>query len=189
MAAALQLAQDAFTRHLALEMLDGSLDALISNLDFERFALNGFAGIRQGTGDMADLFADCKHLQPNSANPTPEMTDQPRTRPTGVKAPHGAKELEIAWADGHRSRFPHEILRGYCPCAGCQGHSGIIQFQEGGNLELRNLEQVGNYALGLSWGDGHDTGIYTFRYLRALGDLLDAQGAEGVKGMGTLPRI
>ena len=32
---------DAFTRHLALEMLDGSLDALVSDLDFERFALNG----------------------------------------------------------------------------------------------------------------------------------------------------
>ena len=113
----------------------------------------------------------------------------PRTQPTGVKAPHGATELEISWADGHRSKFPHEILRGYCPCAGCQGHSGMIQFQEGGNLELRNLEQVGNYALGLGWGDAHDTGIYSFRYLRALGDLLDSQGPDAVKLMGTLPRI
>jgi DUF971 family protein len=117
------------------------------------------------------------------------MTDSPRTQPTGVKAPHGAKQLEISWADGHRSLFPHEVLRGYCPCAGCQGHSGIIQFQEGGNLELRNIEQVGNYALGLGWGDNHDTGIYSFRYLRALGDLLEAQGTEAVKAMGTLPRI
>jgi len=65
----------------------------------------------------------------------------------------------------------------------------MIQFQEGGNLELRNLEQVGNYALGLSWGDAHETGIYSFRYLRALGDLLDAQGPDAVKAQGTLPRI
>ena len=65
--AALQLAEDAFTRHLALEMLDGSLDALVSDLDFERFALNGFAGIRQGTGDMADPFPDCKHFSADSA--------------------------------------------------------------------------------------------------------------------------
>jgi DUF971 family protein len=65
----------------------------------------------------------------------------------------------------------------------------MIQFQEGGNIELRNLEQVGNYALGLAWGDAHDTGIYSFRYLRALGDLLEAQGPEAVKAMGTLPRI
>ena len=125
----------------------------------------------------------------DQTRPPAEPSAAARTRPTGVKAPHGARELEISWADGHRSRFPHEILRGYCPCAGCQGHSGMIQFQEGGNLELRNLEQVGNYALGLSWGDAHETGIYSFRYLRALGDLLDAQGPDAVKAQGTLPRI
>ena len=50
MPAALELAQDAFTRHLALEMLDGTLDTLVADLDFERFALNGFAGIRHGDG-------------------------------------------------------------------------------------------------------------------------------------------
>src|SRR5882724_8050097 len=48
--AALELAQDAFTGHLALEMLDGTLDALVADLDLERFALNGFAGIRHGDG-------------------------------------------------------------------------------------------------------------------------------------------
>ena len=62
MPAALQLAQDAFARHLALEMLDGSLDTLVTDLDFKGFALNGFAGIRQGTGDMADRPPDCKLL-------------------------------------------------------------------------------------------------------------------------------
>ncbi len=112
-----------------------------------------------------------------------------RTKPTHVKAPHGATTLEITWADGHRSALPHEILRGYCPCASCQGHSGTIKFQVGGNLEIRNLEQVGNYALSFAWGDGHEAGIYTFRYLRSLGDLLDAQGAEGVKALGELPRL
>lgn len=65
----------------------------------------------------------------------------------------------------------------------------MIQFQENGNLDLRKLEQVGNYALAFTWGDSHDSGIYSFRYLRALGDLIDAQGAEAVKGLGTLPRI
>jgi DUF971 family protein len=65
----------------------------------------------------------------------------------------------------------------------------MIQFQSGGDLELRHLEQVGNYALGLTWGDGHDTGIYSFRFLRALGDLIAAQGVEAVKGLGTLPRL
>ena len=113
----------------------------------------------------------------------------PRIKCLKVRSPRGATETEIDWADGHKGIYPHQILRGYCPCAGCQGHSGMIQFQEGGNLDLRELEQVGNYALGLGWGDSHNTGIYSFRYLRALGDLLDAQGLESVRAMGTLPRI
>lgn len=98
------------------------------------------------------------------------------TTPTGVKAPHGARKLTMTWADGHTSTYPHTLLRGYCPCAGCQGHSGSIEFQSGGNLELRSLEQVGNYALQLEWGDGHSSGIYSFTYLRRLGDLIDEHG-------------
>jgi DUF971 family protein len=49
-------------------------------------------------------------------------------------------------------------------------------------LELRKLEQVGNYALSLGWGDGHDTGIYTYRFLRELGRLheMTPQNARAV---------
>lgn len=96
------------------------------------------------------------------------MKPDPRTVPTRVKAPHGATTMEMTWADGHVSLLPHEILRGYCPCAHCQGHGGGIQRVSGGNTEIREIEQVGNYALGLTWGDGHATGIYSYRYLRAL---------------------
>ncbi len=102
----------------------------------------------------------------------------PRTTPTNVRAPRNARVMHIAWADGHDGVYPHDILRGYCPCAGCQGHSGTIRFipggeleprfLPGGDLELREIEQVGNYALRFTWGDGHETGIYTFRYLRSL---------------------
>ena len=88
--------------------------------------------------------------------------------PRHVKAPHGAKTTEITWADGRRCVYPNEILRGYCPCAHCQGHGGDIEFVPGGNSELRDLEGVGNYALKLVWGDGHDTGLYSFRYLYQL---------------------
>jgi DUF971 family protein len=106
------------------------------------------------------------------------MQPDPRTHPLRVKAPRNARSLEISWADGHIGIYPHEILRGYCPCAGCQGHSGTIRFipggelearfKPGGDLELRAIEQVGNYALQFEWGDGHGTGIYTFKYLRSL---------------------
>ncbi len=113
---------------------------------------------------------------------------EPRYRPTAIKAPHGARVLEVTWADGLGTSYEHEILRGYCPCAGCQGHSGAIRFQAGGNLELREIGRVGNYALSFTWGDSHSSGIYSFRYLRMLGELLAAQGADAVKALAELPR-
>lgn len=104
------------------------------------------------------------------------MPQNPETTPTLVKAPHGAREMTITWADGHVSHLPHEALRGYCPCAHCQGHGNTIQFVAGGSLDLRDIERVGSYALQLVWSDRHDTGLYTFRFLRAL-----CQCAECVK--------
>ncbi len=115
------------------------------------------------------------------------MIDDPRITAVEVRAPHGATALTIVWKDGLQASYPHEILRGFCPCAGCQGHSGTIAFQEGGNTELRDIEQVGNYALGLAWGDRHDSGIYSFRYLRRLAELLDRHGATALVAMGELP--
>ena len=91
-----------------------------------------------------------------------------REQPVELRAPQGARQMEIDWADGHRGLYPHRILRGFCPCAECQGHSGPIEFVEGGSLELDDIEEVGNYALRLAWSDGHGSGIYSFRYLREL---------------------
>ncbi len=96
------------------------------------------------------------------------MGGDPRIEPTMVKAPHGATSMEIHWGDGHKSVLPHETLRGYCPCAVCQGHGGSIHYVPGGDLSIRDIQQVGNYALQFTWGDQHDTGIYSFRYLRSL---------------------
>jgi DNA repair protein RecO (recombination protein O) len=100
------------------------------------------------------------------------MTDHVfASRPVRVRAPKGARVFEIHWADGLVGKIPHELLRGYCPCATCQGHSGTIRFVAGGDLELEEITPVGNYALQLTWGDRHDTGLYSFRYLRALSDV------------------
>ena len=82
--------------------------------------------------------------------------------------------MRIVFDDGHEGVYPHELLRGYCPCAQCQGHSGPIRFIAAGageppeRLELSDLGEVGNYALRLTWGDGHSTGLYSFQYLRRL---------------------
>ena len=68
------------------------------------------------------------------------MSEDPRNVPVSVKAPHGARVMEIQWGDGHKATLPHEILRGYCPCAHCQGHGGTIKFVPGGNLEIREIQ-------------------------------------------------
>jgi DUF971 family protein len=98
------------------------------------------------------------------------MAQDRRFQCVAVRSPRGATTTEIDWADGHKGVYPHSILRGYCPCAGCQGHSGTIRFIEHSatQLDLEDLEVVGNYALRLQWFDGHGTGLYSYRYLRAL---------------------
>jgi DUF971 family protein len=84
--------------------------------------------------------------------------------------------MELTWSDGRTTRLSHRILRGYCPCASCQGHSGSTRFVDAGDPELRNISQVGNYALELGWADGHATGIYPYPFLRKLGDLYETHG-------------
>lgn len=76
--------------------------------------------------------------------------------------------LKITWNDGHVSRYPLPYVRGWCPCAVCQGHGGERHYVQAENAELTDIKVVGKYALGLTWGDGHDTGIYAYSYLRQL---------------------
>jgi DUF971 family protein len=110
------------------------------------------------------------------------MAKDPRFVPVGIKAPHGAREIEIRWADGQTFALSHVLFRGYCPCAGCQGHGGPTHFIEGADLEILELEQVGTYALTPTWGDRHSTGIYSYRYLRALCELDPNERRDLVEG-------
>lgn len=98
-----------------------------------------------------------------------ESTDAGRDRfdvPVEVRRFAEQRRLRVTWRDGHVSEYDYAYLRGWCPCAVCQGHGGERRFITVDNPELRGLSVVGNYALCLTWGDGHDTGIYSYRYLR-----------------------
>lgn len=93
--------------------------------------------------------------------------------PVEIRAPRGARVMEIVWDDGSTARYHHAILRGFCPCAQCQGHHGPVGWVDSpdASLELASIEEVGHYAVQLGWADGHATGIYTFRFLRELAAL------------------
>lgn len=86
------------------------------------------------------------------------------------KSAHHA--LHMTFSDDHVSVFPTHYLRGYCPCAHCQGHSGgPAKWNPSTSLrqiEVEDVQPVGNYALAITWGDGHDSGIYSFQKLREL---------------------
>jgi DUF971 family protein len=88
--------------------------------------------------------------------------------PVEVNHVRDKKVVRITWDDGHIGEYSQEYLRGYCPCASCQGHSGGIKFIAVPDAALGEINAVGNYAILFRWRDGHDTGIYTFEYLRSL---------------------
>jgi DUF971 family protein len=95
-------------------------------------------------------------------------------RPLDIQ--HIGGELAIRWDDGGEDFIPLEKLRRACPCAGCKGEVDIL-----GNL-YKNPEKpfaansfglvkiftVGGYAIQPVWADGHNTGIFSFEYLRRL---------------------
>jgi len=115
------------------------------------------------------------------------MSKDPRFKPLAIRSPRGTRTTEIDWADGHKAIYPHDVLRGYCPCAGCQGHTGEIRFLEttDAQRELDDIQRVGGYALSLTWFDGHASGIYSFRFLRSLCQCAACRPPEH----GTMPRL
>ena len=89
---------------------------------------------------------------------------------TEVRRLPDERRILFSWADGHSAEFENDYLRGFCPCAGCQGHgTGIPEFRApAAPVDAVSIQPVGNYAISILWSDGHSTGIYRFEYLRSL---------------------
>jgi DUF971 family protein len=92
-------------------------------------------------------------------------------RPTEIRLLQKSRVLEISFDDGREFRFPFEFLRVYSPSAEVRGHSvGQEVLQIGKReVEVLELEPVGNYAIRPRFSDGHDTGLYSWDYLYELG--------------------
>ena len=79
--------------------------------------------------------------------------------------------LEIAWPEA-RFDLPAELLRVYSPSAEVRGHSEQERVLQTGkkNVGIKAIEAIGNYAIRITFDDGHDSGIYAWDYLYELGN-------------------
>jgi DUF971 family protein len=100
-------------------------------------------------------------------------------RPVKISANRTARELTILWNDDHISVYPFQLLRAACPCASCRGGHENMTGEPEEEMFTANLgdtpttrisavQGVGSYAISIEWEDGHNFGIYTWHYLRAL---------------------
>ena len=105
------------------------------------------------------------------------VLDQAAVTPKDLKVQIAEQRLLVEWNDGAHSEYALDELRRCCPCASCRTEREkkdanplqILKFDPTGvNVVSANL--VGNYAIKFRWSDGHDTGIFDFRALRAMSD-------------------
>lgn len=94
------------------------------------------------------------------------------TTPVGIELHQKSRELELVYANGEHHRLSCELLRVLSPSAEVRGHgAGQETLQTGKiNVAITDIVPVGNYAIQLKFSDGHDSGIFSWNYLR---DLID----------------
>lgn len=110
--------------------------------------------------------------------------------PTELRVSQDKRTLNVVFDDGAAFPLPAEMLRVLSPSAEVQGHGPGQKVTVPGKrmVSIRNVVAAGNYAVRIAFDDGHDSGIYTWRYLRELGEngaaLFAAYEAElATKGM------
>jgi DUF971 family protein len=105
-------------------------------------------------------------------------------------------ELAIQWNDGKESYLNLEFLRRACPCAACGGEPDVLGnvirstvTYSAESFVLQKFNVIGSYALQLHWVDGHNTGIYSFQYVRRLAsDMTEKMSLSSEKQVGAVHR-
>jgi DUF971 family protein len=88
-----------------------------------------------------------------------------------IKLRRRSRLLEVSFSDGARFELPFEYLRVHSPSAEVRGHGvgeGVLVVDKQ-QVQITAVEPVGHYAVRLIFDDGHDTGLYTWKYLHELG--------------------
>ncbi|MCC5985157.1 MAG: P-loop NTPase [Rhodobacteraceae bacterium] len=102
--------------------------------------------------------------------PAPVSPDGPADRLAALE--HAPGRLTLTWTDGTTQTLGARDLRIACPCAKCRDEMTGARLLDPAtvafDIDLTRIWSVGNYALGMAFSDGHDTGIYTLKSLRAM---------------------
>jgi len=97
-----------------------------------------------------------------------------------IKLRRRSRMLEVSFDDGARYELPFEYLRVNSPSAEVQGHGsgeGVLVVGKE-QVDIRAVEPIGHYAVRLVFDDGHDSGLYTWNYLRELGEQRERKWSE-----------
>jgi DUF971 family protein len=98
--------------------------------------------------------------------------------PTALERDEQSRLL-ITWSDGQRRRYTARGLRSACPCATCREKRSqpadplaipTLSPVQAAPLSIAGMQPMGNYAYSIAFSDGHDTGIFSFDFLRQLGE-------------------
>ena len=115
--------------------------------------------------------------------------------PTELLVSKDRRELTVSFDDGSVYRLQAEMLRVLSPSAEVQGHGPVQKVTVPGkrDVTIRSMVATGNYAVRIVFDDGHDSGIYTWKYLKELGETGDALFADyerqlAEKGLSREPR-
>ena len=102
--------------------------------------------------------------------------DTKSPRPTEINLHQASRVLDVTFEDGRTFSLPVEYLRVYSPSAEVRGHGQGQEVLQIGkiNVAITDIKPVGNYAVQFTFSDGHDTGIYSWSYLRELCDNREA---------------
>ncbi|KRR19064.1 hypothetical protein CQ14_19170 [Bradyrhizobium lablabi] len=103
------------------------------------------------------------------------MPDVTLAWPVEIRLPKDRRSLRVAFDDGRIFDLSAELLRVTSPSAEVQGHSEAERKTVGGkrNVAILSVDPVGNYAVRLGFDDMHSTGIYSWAFLRDLGENAD----------------
>ena len=105
------------------------------------------------------------------------IADAEQYRPVAIQLHRKSRQLELEYENGKRYSLSCEYLRVYSPSAEVLGHGPGQEVLQVGklNVGITAIKPVGNYALQLVFDDGHDTGLYSWRYLYELCEQQDSK--------------